>query len=181
MAEEDAFIMANLHLKRAIACASCQAPDHLERWFAEHAHGDVYEFTLRTSPAGNLGIALARDCVVHISRMVVSGSMVPQYSVRWESAGGGPFPKFQGTLSVLNDEDYDSCFLALDGTYEPPFGVAGIAFDQALGHEIAESCGNELLKQIGTYIEQRYRAVEAEKASRRAAETSGSGIGRNSG
>lgn len=162
--------MTALHLKRAVACASCQAPQHLERWFAEHANGEVYALTLRAPLAlpGGREVALARDCVVHIARTAVPASMIPQFSVRWESAGGGPFPQFRGTISVLSDEDYDTCFLALDGTYDPPLGAAGIAFDHAIGRTIAESCGNDLLERIGTYIEQTYRGVEAAKANRRA-------------
>jgi hypothetical protein len=163
--------MSALHLQRAVACASCQAPEHLERWFSEHANGDVYVLTLRTPIAvpGLQELALARDCVVRIARTVVPASMVPQFLIDWESAGGGPFPQFRGMLSVLNDEDYDSCFLALDGSYDPPFGVAGIAFDQVIGKTIAESCGNDLLDRIGSFIEQAYRGVEAAKANRRAA------------
>jgi hypothetical protein len=164
--------MSALHLKRAVACAICQAPQHLERWFAEHAKGDVCVLALRAPIAlpGLPDLALGRDCIIHVVRAGVPGSMIQQYLVAWESASGGPFPHFQGTLSVLNDEDYGSCFLALDGTYRPPLGLPGRAFDLAIGETIAESCGNDLLERIGTYIEQSYRGVEAAKANRRGAE-----------
>jgi hypothetical protein len=163
--------MTALHLKRAVACPSCQAPEHLERWFAEYANGDVSIITLCAQAAlpGLPDLALTHDCVVHIARADVPGSMVPRFSVRWESAGGGAFPQFQGTLSVLNDEDYESCILALDGTYDPPLGVAGVAFDHLMGRTIAEICGNDLLERIGTSVERMYRGVEAAKANRRQA------------
>lgn len=163
--------MSALHLKRPVACVSGQAPQHLERWFAEHAKGNLCVLALRAPIAlpGLPELALGRDCVIHVVR-AVPASMIQQYAVRWESANGGPFPQFRGTLSILNDEDYGSCFLALDGTYRPPLGRPGVAFDLAIGHTIAESCGNDLLERIGTYIEQSYRGVESAKANRRATE-----------
>jgi hypothetical protein len=163
--------MSVLHLKRAVACVSCQAPQHLERWFAEHAEGDLCVLTLRAPIAlpGLPKLAVGRDCVFHVVQTRVPGSMIQQYTVDWESANGGPFPRFQGTLSILNDEDYESCFLGLDGTYRPPLGLLGSEFDFAIGHTIAERCGNDLLERIGTSIEQSYRGVETAKANRRAA------------
>jgi hypothetical protein len=163
--------MTALHLRRPVACPAAQAPPYLERFFAQHAQDDVAVVTLRAPIAlpGFPDVALSRDCEVRLRRRDGRAAMIAVYDVSWEAAGGGPFPQFRGTLSAPNDEDYDSCFLALDGTYEPPLGLAGAAFDAVLGHAIAQTTGNDLLERIAGYLEESYRETEAAKAQKRAA------------
>ncbi|HTJ25596.1 MAG TPA: hypothetical protein VMA36_05455 [Candidatus Limnocylindria bacterium] len=166
--------MTALHLRRPVACPAAQAPCYLERFFAEHAEGDVAVLALR-APIGMPGfpeVTLARDCIVKIARHDRRAAMIAAYDVQWESAGGGPFPRLRGTLSLPNDEDYDSCFLALDGTYEPPLGAAGAAFDAVVGHAVAQTTANDLLERIAEYLEHSYHITEAAKAEKRAARTS---------
>jgi hypothetical protein len=88
------------------------------------------------------------------------------WTVHWTPANGGPFPEFNGTLTVRADEDYTTCALELRGAYEPPLGVPGALFDTVLGSRIASSTAREFLKEIGTRIETRYREEERAKAAR---------------
>jgi hypothetical protein len=67
--------------------------------------------------------------------------------VEWKPKDGGPYPVFHGTLSVA-DEGAGWSRIDLDGTYQPPFGLAGAAFDAAVGHRIAEATASELLSQF---------------------------------
>jgi hypothetical protein len=108
---------------------------------------------------------LARDCAVRLSPVRKPGSMIASYAVEWTPVAGGPFPTFNGGISLPNADDYDSCFIALDGTYEPPFGALGEAFDRTIGRAIAESTGRDLLERIGTFMEESSREVEAAKAN----------------
>jgi hypothetical protein len=165
--------MSTLHVSHRVDCAVAQAPEFLERFFEEHAKDGVVTIALR-APINLPGIptmALSRDCVVRIERSPHRGELDVPYAVSWEPASGGPFPRFLGSIVIGNDEDYDRCILSLDGTYEPPFGLAGAAFDAEVGHAVAESTGLDLLQRIGTFVEQSYRAVESAKAMRRAATT----------
>ena len=162
--------MTALHVTVPVPCPPGQAQEYLERYFAEQSgDGNEAVIALRAPIAlpGLPEIAPVRDCVVRAARTRIPGEMIPRYTVTWESAGGGPFPKFSGSISIPNDEDYSSCFLALDGTYEPPLGPAGQAFDAALGRAIANSTGRDLLTRIATYITQSARSAESAKVSAR--------------
>ena len=67
--------------------------------------------------------------------------------VSWEPKDGGPYPRFAGTLSVAEDA-YGWSRIEIDGQYRPPFGVAGAAFDAAVGHQIAQNTASGLLDEL---------------------------------
>lgn len=158
--------MTALQITRHVACPVGQVPAFLERFFAGHAgeNGDSV-LTLRApiNVAGLREVELARVSVVHVAPAHRPGEMIARYAVSWEAAKSGPFPRFTGTLCVPNDEDYDSCFLRLEGTYEPPLGALGQAFDTAIGHAIAQRTGEDLLARIAAYLEESSRRFEAAK------------------
>lgn len=60
------------------------------------------------------------------------------------------FPRFRGVLDVFPGEKPDETIVELTGSYEPPFGAAGKAFDAALGHLIAQRSIVSFLQQILT-------------------------------
>lgn len=158
--------MTALQITRHIACPVGQVPMFLERFFAAHARDDGHVALTLRAPLNVPGIRemdLAHESVVHVTPAPRPGEMIARYAVSWEAAGGGPFPRFTGTLCVPNDEDYDSCFLRLEGTYEPPLGALGQVFDTAIGHAIAERTGEDLLARIAAYVEASSRSVEAAK------------------
>lgn len=86
------------------------------------------------------------------------------FDVRWEPTGGG-FPRFAGMLSLENNDDFDSVSLVLKGSYDPPLGPAGQAFDAALGHRIAIATARDLLARIRDRIEKSEDIEEQEKIS----------------
>jgi hypothetical protein len=88
------------------------------------------------------------------------------WTLHWMPSDGGPFPEFNGALTVRADEDYTTCALELRGTYEPPLGVPGAMFDTILGSRIASATAREFLKEIGMQIEARYRQEEEAKAAK---------------
>jgi hypothetical protein len=67
--------------------------------------------------------------------------------ISWAPKDGGPYPVFTGGLTVA-DEGAGWSRIELDGTYEPPFGALGAAFDAAVGHRIAGATATELLAQM---------------------------------
>ncbi len=77
--------------------------------------------------------------------------------IRWGPHDGGPYPTFAGTLSV---EEVGPTFsrLDLDGTYEPPMGIAGKMIDAVVGHHFAIAGARALLNDIKAGIEAAYRA-----------------------
>jgi uncharacterized membrane protein len=77
--------------------------------------------------------------------------------IKWRAHDGGLYPIFRGTLTV-EDETGKYCRLDLDGSYEPPLGLAGAVFDSVLGHHIAVGVARELLNEIKTGLEQAFNS-----------------------
>ena len=91
--------------------------------------------------------------------------MTPRYAVAWAPEEPGPFPLFAGELRVENAEDYDAFWLVLRGSYEPPLGLVGAAFDAIVGSRIAAICARNLLTEIADNIETEFAADEARKGA----------------
>lgn len=83
------------------------------------------------------------------------------WKLHWSPAGGGPYPDFDGELTVRADEDYTSCLLELQGAYRPPGGLAGEAFDTVAGRKIASATARALLEKVGAELVERYWSVQA--------------------
>lgn len=108
-------------------------------------------------------LKLEKDVVVHYARADDPMHLEHPWRIRWAPAGGGPYPEFSGILTVKASEDYTNCRLSLDGEYDPPLGGAGAIFDTVVGHRIAEGTARQLLAEIGSHMESRYRREEAAK------------------
>jgi hypothetical protein len=131
--------MSSLHDFTTVACPFEDVPGRLRAYFG----GDAGTMPVLVM-VGDLGVE--RNVEIRLSPR----PSYPGYrllDVEWKSKDGGPYPVFHGTLSVA-DEGAGRSRLDLDGTYEPPFGVAGAAFDAAVGHRIAGATASELLSQF---------------------------------
>jgi len=131
--------MGTIHEFMTVACDFDHVPDRL---FATFAGGDAV-LPLRVH-FGDLTIE--RDVDFHLQ----TKPAYPGYKlldVSWTPKDGGPYPAFNGTLSVAQDAVGWSR-IEIDGTYRPPFGIAGAAFDAVLGHRIAQDTAAELLAEI---------------------------------
>jgi hypothetical protein len=156
--------MTQLHHEHIVACPYDTARRFLRErleGFALAGHIDRIELEAGT---------LRKEVDVRYTRANDPMHFDEPWSVHWEPHGGGPFPQFDGSLTVRADETYSSSILELSGTYEPPFGFAGAAFDEVVGKHVAELTARALLKSIGESMELRYAEEEALKASARAKE-----------
>ena len=72
--------------------------------------------------------------------------------IAWRPEGGGPFPKFSGTLVTWARDGSRGSMIEIEGTYAPPLGIAGAAFDEAVGHLIAQRTAATLLADIAATI-----------------------------
>jgi hypothetical protein len=111
----------------------------------------------------DLPLELQRAVLATFERVGLASGWNDTVHVKWRPEGGGPFPDFDGTLKIVPDEDYSACWLALDGTYVPPGGIAGKLFDAAVGTRIAHATGRRLLEQIKTDVEATFNREEREK------------------
>jgi hypothetical protein len=85
------------------------------------------------------------------------------WRVRWTPEEGGPYPDFEGELTVRADETYEGAILELRGQYTPPLGIVGKAFDALAGSKIAATTTRGLLASLAARIEAQYRSEEAAK------------------
>jgi hypothetical protein len=131
--------MGNIREFTTVACPFDEVPDRL---YARFDGGDtVLPLRLRF---GDLRIE--RDVNFHIQ----SKPAYPGYrllDVSWTPKDGGPYPRFSGTVSVADDGAGWSR-IEIDGSYRPPFGIAGAAFDAAVGQRIAQATASELLAEL---------------------------------
>lgn len=158
--------MSTLVEKVYVRCALNQAPAYLERFFKMHSQGDPAKVVvLLHAPLAIAGFKTDLEKPVEFSmeQLHTGNDMIPEIRLRWEPEGGGPFPVFAGTLTVQADEDYSSCAIVLRGSYEPPGGAAGKAFDATMGSHIAHGTARELLERIRDFIESAYDETERDK------------------
>ena len=73
--------------------------------------------------------------------------------IGWEPRGTKITPEFHGILSYDADVEASSSRLTLSGTYAPPGGALGEAFDAALGFWVARATVHDLLRRIARQIE----------------------------
>jgi hypothetical protein len=161
--------MSALREEIYVNCPVSLARRHLSAFFSEHTR-----LALRVPlgiPGLKTGLLMRRDVSATIKQVQAVSDAFEDFSVNWEAIGGGPFPRFAGKIEVQGDEDYDSFRLVLQGTYDPPLGVAGEAFDALVGRWIAIATARDLLERVREAVEASYRALEDEKVAHRVGPT----------
>lgn len=162
--------MSTLNATLVVATPFARAADFVERFFM-NASGEDGQATLRLSaPGAGFGLdsfAIGHDVIASFRRRNEAGERIV-FDLHWESADGGLYPVFDGTLTVAEDETYESCRLILEGSYTPPGRVAGAMFDAALGSRIANATAKELLEQMSTFLRSGFEASERAKLANRA-------------
>lgn len=157
--------MSILKATSVVQIPFAQAADLVERFFLS-SNPENGIATLRLSaPGAGLGIdsfAVGHDVIASFRRRKGPNQTIV-FDLHWESASGGPYPIFNGTLTVAEDESYENCRLILEGSYTPPGSVAGAVFDAALGSRIADATAHELLDRIKAFLRNGYEATELSK------------------
>ena len=90
-------------------------------------------------PSLRVEVALLRDVVASIAPLGESA-----FAVRWRPADGGPFPRFNGTLTVRGEERHAR--LRLDGAYED--AARGDPVEGELAFRFAGAAASDLLRTI---------------------------------
>ena len=163
---------SRLHQHTVVACPLAQAGRRISEFFGARVSTEDKKSRLSLSidariPGLSAPVHLQRSVVVTFEAPAHEGEITPQYKVAWAPADPGPFPLFIGALRVEATDDYESFLLVLEGTYEPPLGALGAAFDSLIGSRIAGVCARNLLARIAEEIETKFLADEAKKAEAR--------------
>jgi hypothetical protein len=151
-------------MAQLVECAFVDCPYHRARAYLASGVGERIgsgaPLTLRV-PLG--GVELKKDVVVTFTPGVDPMHMDQPWRVHWTPEGGGPYPDFDGELTVRADEDYTSSVLELSGEYTPPGGALGQAFDYVVGSRIATITAQTLLARLREEFETRFHSEEAAK------------------
>jgi len=156
--------MAQLYQRRYLKCPYNRARDLLAnvvRSAAQTGEERVTRLTLAVPAIP--GAELGKEVAVSVAPARDPMHFDEPWKLQWEPQGGGLYPAFDGTLTVRADESYAGSILELEGTYNPPLGAAGAAFDMVFGKRIAAETAREFLRRIGTAIEEQYHEVEEAK------------------
>lgn len=109
---------------------------------------------------------LARVVTATTERTSKDANYASHYALRWDAgrtASGIPTPGFAGTLAVGAGEDYNETRLELEGTYEPPGGAIGRAFDDLVGRRLAHATLTALLSGVGEELRAEHERIERAK------------------
>jgi uncharacterized membrane protein len=123
--------------------------EYVRDFFDERPH-----LLVKAIASTNIGVETQRELIDDKADAVrrhdaLSISWQPRWSV---------FPSFRGRATVRPQSP--GAILALEGSYEPPGGLAGKFFDRLIGERLANGTMDHLLDRLRRYIEQRHLAFQ---------------------
>jgi hypothetical protein len=157
-------VSTRVAVERIVRCPFSVAHDYAEDFFA--GEGVELHVPLR-DVAPTRGGRLRRRVRLVAQRIVDEdepGRIHDALEIDWV-AGTRFFPDFHGALR-LRIESVETTRLSLEGTYQPPFGVPGHAFDLLVGRRIARATMRDLLRRLGDAMEQREAEFRAGAAAK---------------
>jgi len=136
---------------------------HLDAALAENAlhnysleHGLFAVHPVCSLPGLGIEISLERDVVIILKSSdgrAPSNGEAPsaadeegRYSVRWQPADQGRFPRFDGMLRVMRDGEMTR--LQLEGTYDDPMSSRADLAEVELGIRLAQATARAMLDEI---------------------------------
>jgi len=144
--------MTTVHAGKYIAC-----PFSASIEYAENVLRERHELVLSPGPA--LGERVHMDTKV-TDDLTDSVRRHDALLLAWQPKHTAMFPDFHGALTVR--PKLRGSYLRLQGSYDPPAGVLGRAFDTVLGRLIATLTMRRLLNDIGHGVEARWTAFREE-------------------
>ena len=107
------------------------------------------------------GIDVAKDVLATVTEGADPMHFDQPWKVHWSPVGGGPYPDFDGEITVRADEDYTTCLLEIQGEYRPQGVALGEAFDAVVGRKVASATARALLDQLAHDLAARYQSIQA--------------------
>lgn len=103
------------------------------------------------------GIEVSTDVRVEVAPVkeeaeTSSTHALATFPLTWSSvASPSFFPHLRGNLRVYPLSSHETQ-LELEGTYDPPLGVVGDAFDSVIGHRIADACVLRFVQDVAAQL-----------------------------
>lgn len=143
--------MPRLYERTSVELPIDQTKAGVERFFTSLRRKDGTSRIRLRVPADGPTLGLSIDRAVRIeARPSVDNDST---HVSWAPEGTTVLPAFEGSLAIRSDERPNVTYIELNGSYEPPFGVAGQIFDAAIGRRIAQATAREFLKDLKDAVE----------------------------
>jgi hypothetical protein len=146
-----------------VDCAPFYALHHAERYFTVHRRdvtpGTIslhVDFSKLKLPGGSQ----ARHDVRVKHELVKESGKPDELAISWDP-DDRTVPSFHGRLRAEAAGDEGKTLFLLDGSYTPPLGVAGAAFDLVVGRRIASATISALLEELKGFVESDYRTARA--------------------
>jgi hypothetical protein len=150
--------MSDLLERRVVRC-----PYHLaQRYLADEIGSRLESPGPLTLVLSLPGVEVVKEVTVTYDSAVDPMHFDQPWRIHWQPKSG-PYPVFDGELTVRADETYETSQLELTGAYRPPGGVLGAAFDKAVGSRIASATAQAVLEDFARELERRYQHDEAQK------------------
>lgn len=161
-------IMSITHVFQQVEvdCPFRWAQPYFERSLSGGHSPQIVRLRATLYKSGPLPIALHGDAIVTCVPAPNRLRLYPCWTVRWTPAAGGPYPDFEGTLTLRGGSEPATSRLEISGDYQPPLGAAGRAFDAALGSRIASATARGLLEDFAAdaaFIYHRNAVTERER------------------
>ncbi len=123
----------------------------LQEYVAQHGRSDgTVSFSLRVPLLASLtdDLSLAHDVLVRFWQGRTEDHLGDVLLVEWTPSGEGPYPTFSGVVNIVAEADARTARIEIDGTYDPPGGMLGRAFDAVLGHRLAQISVGDLVQRL---------------------------------
>lgn len=133
--------MTTINVSAVVALPVEETERRLRSYLRERAQSDgSVPLPLRMPLGRRRGdLALERAVVAHGDWNSDAESLDRPLAISWAPSGGGPFPRFDGLLSIEAEPDRRTSRLTIDGRYDPPGGPLGRTFDLLVGSRIARA------------------------------------------
>jgi hypothetical protein len=123
---------------------SVHADDALRTYALDH--GQFAVNPVCALPGLGTEISLVRDVVVTVKPAGGGHGGDGRYTVHWQPADHGRFPRFDGTLRILSDGELTR--LQLDGAYDDPVAPRGDVAEVELGLRFSQATARAMLDEI---------------------------------
>jgi len=156
--------MSHVHAERTVQCPFSIAAEYTSRHLRGFEAPAAKPIRL---PLGSLGLPVPGilqrrvqlSFWVHYDVSDIGRRHQDETHFQW-NAGTPLLPDLGATLR-FGIVSHRETLLLLDGTYDPPFGIAGAIFDELLGRRLAAATADDLLARVGDALEAEERAFRA--------------------
>jgi len=152
---------SNLKESIDVACPNFFSMHHAERFFTVRRRDHIPGVVTLRADLSSLKLPGTSDArhEVRVKHQLIERDGRKILELSWDPEDQ-TVPRFTGTLAG-EAKDAGTTTLTLDGTYTPPGGVAGAAFDLVVGRKIAAATARALLADIKEFMESDFQTARA--------------------